>query len=97
MQERSSKYEEELIQKLFQDLKVIIGYRDVLLNDSKVEEFYRDLDIRPGNYLQSLKNITSHSLKKIRFSESEKNDLLLDEKLLEPNAFYITRLNSIGI
>ena len=85
--------------KLYAKLKAVTGYRDILLDDRKVDEFYRDLEIYPGNYLQSLSNFSLYSIKKKLkvVNESDYNDLWEAEAdLFIPNAHFNDASKAVG-
>lgn len=75
-----------------------IAYPDELLNDTKLEEFYRKLEISPGNYLQSMLNLTlfgtEYSFEKLR-QPVNKSDWISHGRPAIVNAFYSSIENSI--
>lgn len=75
-----------------------IAYPDELLDDRKLEEFYKKLEITPGNYLQSILNLTlfgtEYSFEKLR-KPVNKSDWITHGKPAIVNAFYSSIENSI--
>jgi membrane metallo-endopeptidase-like protein 1 len=75
-----------------------IAYPDELLDDNKLEEFYKKLEITPGNYLQSILNLTlfgtEYSFEKLR-KPVNKSDWVTHGRPAIVNAFYSSIENSI--
>ncbi|XP_058793347.1 neprilysin-2-like isoform X3 [Phymastichus coffea] len=75
-----------------------IAYPDELLDDKKLEELYAKLDISPGNYLQSILNLTlfnnEYSFDKLR-KPVNKSDWVTHGRPAIVNAFYSSIENSI--
>ncbi|XP_011494888.1 PREDICTED: membrane metallo-endopeptidase-like 1 isoform X1 [Ceratosolen solmsi marchali] len=75
-----------------------IAYPDELLDDKKLEKFYKKLEITPGNYLQSILNLTlfgtEYSFEKLR-KPVNKSDWIAHGRPAIVNAFYSSIENSI--
>lgn len=75
-----------------------IAYPDELLDDNKLEEFYKKLEITPGNYLKSILNLTlfgtEYSFGKLR-KPVNKTDWISHGKPAVVNAYYSSVENSI--
>jgi membrane metallo-endopeptidase-like protein 1 len=75
-----------------------IAYPDELLDDSKLEEFYKDLELAEDNYLQSILNLTlfgtEYSFSKLR-KPVNKSDWVTHGRPAVVNAFYSSIENSI--
>lgn len=75
-----------------------IGYPDEIMKDSKLEEYYKDLDIDPDNYLPSILKMsvfgTNYSFNKLR-KPFNKTDWLNHAKPAVVNAYYSSIENSI--
>lgn len=75
-----------------------IAYPDELLDDKKLEEFYENLELNPGDYLQSILNLTqfatNYSFSKLR-KPFNKTDWLSHGRPAVVNAFYSSIENSI--
>lgn len=75
-----------------------IAYPDELLDDKKLEELYAKLEISPGNYLQSILNLTlfnnEYSFDKLR-KPVNKSDWVTHGRPAVVNAFYSSIENSI--
>ncbi|XP_011312064.1 membrane metallo-endopeptidase-like 1 isoform X2 [Fopius arisanus] len=75
-----------------------IAYPDELLDDSKLEEFYQDLELSDENYLQGILNLTlfgtEYSFSKLR-KPVNKSDWVTHGRPAVVNAFYSSIENSI--
>lgn len=75
-----------------------IGYPDELMDDSKIENYYRNLEIDENNYLSSILNInifgTDHKFSKLR-KPLNKTDWVTHTNPAIVNAFYEPTENSI--
>ncbi|KAJ8668512.1 hypothetical protein QAD02_010175 [Eretmocerus hayati] len=75
-----------------------IAYPNELLDDNKIEEFYRKLELSPGNYLQNMLNLTlfgtEYSFEKLR-KPVNKSDWVTHGRPAVVNAFYSSIENSI--
>lgn len=79
-------------------LSVHIGYPDELVQDDKVEEYYRNLNIVPDNLLVNQLNVnifkTNNKLSKLR-QFVNKTDWITHSNAAVVNAFYAPLENSI--
>lgn len=75
-----------------------IGYPDEMLDNNKLEEYYRGLDINPDKYFESFLNMsvfaTDYSFNKLR-EPVNKTDWIRHAKPAIVNAFYSSIENSI--
>lgn len=75
-----------------------IAYPDELLDDNKLEEFYKNLELSEGNYLESILNLTlfgtEYSFSKLR-RPVNKTDWVSHGRPAIVNAFYSSIENSI--
>lgn len=75
-----------------------IAYPDELLDDKKLEEFYDALEISPGNYLESVLNLTlfatEYSLAQLRLPVN-KSDWVTYGDSAVVNAYYSPNDNSM--
>lgn len=75
-----------------------IGYPDEIMDDSKIEEYYSDLEIDPNNYLLSVLNMnvfgTDYAFNKLR-KPVNKTDWITHARPAIVNAFYSSIENSI--
>lgn len=75
-----------------------IAYPDELLDDRKLEEFYKKLELTEGNYLESILNLTlfgiDYSFSRLR-KPVNKSDWRAHGKPAIVNAFYSSIENSI--
>ncbi|KAK2585581.1 hypothetical protein KPH14_010214 [Odynerus spinipes] len=75
-----------------------IAYPDELLDDKKLEEFYENLDLTEGNYLESILNLTlfgtEYAFSKLR-KPVNKSDWITHGRPAIVNAFYSSIENSI--
>lgn len=75
-----------------------IGYPDEILDDSKLEEYYKNLDIDPDKYLESVLKMsvfgTNYAFNKLR-KPVNKTDWLSHAKPAVVNAYYSALENSI--
>ncbi|KAL5273947.1 Nep2 family protein [Megaselia abdita] len=81
-----------------QKMTTHIGYPDEILNDSKLEEYYKNLDIDPEKYLESVLKMsvfgTNYAFNKLR-KPVNKTDWLSHAKPAVVNAYYSALENSI--
>lgn len=75
-----------------------IGYPDELMNDEKLVDFYKHINVDEGKYLESILSInifgTSRAFKKLREAVN-KTDWVTHSKPAVVNAFYSSIENSI--
>lgn len=75
-----------------------IGYPDEIMDDSKIEGYYQNLDIDPNNYLSSVLNMnvfgTDYAFNKLR-KPVNKTDWVTHARPAIVNAFYSSIENSI--
>ena len=75
-----------------------IGYPDEIMDNAKLEEYYKDLEINPDTYLESVLNMnvfgTDYAFNKLR-KPVNKTDWVSHARPAIVNAFYSSIENSI--
>ena len=84
------------ITRLLSSLETVIGYPDKLVNDVKLENYYKNLEINRGSLLSSYLNLSKFqdSKDKSRFNYYFWTNLT--ELVTEANAFYAKAFHAIG-
>ena len=76
-----------------------VAYRDELLNDTKVNEYYQGIELTGGNYLESHLNVTLFGTIKehrsLRLS-TDRNEWSMYENVVDIEAYYEVLENTIG-
>lgn len=89
----------EAIEKL-NSMKKLIGYPDELLDDAKLEEYYKDVEITSNNYIDIILNVSKFQLE-VEMEQLDKPLIKGDWKrqagVATANAYYELNENSIQI
>lgn len=80
-------------------INFFIGYPDELIDNAKLDEYYRDLELQPDSLLHSILSIkkfyTNQLIKTFR-QPTDKNDwTFLSERSTVVNAFNMPQLNTV--
>lgn len=86
------------IEKL-QAMQASIGHADELLDDTKINGYYSELELNTGNYLQSAFNVTRFlEIKNYRTlrKSADVDNWIFSKNAAIINAFYILQKNTLG-
>lgn len=78
-------------------VKISIGYADELLDNNELDKFYRNLEINPGDFLQSFINISKFDSHDNNLRKPfNKTSWIHQESCINSNARYVAHSNSMG-